>query len=554
MKIIITPILLFCCISLSAQPKTSQSVTGTLQSANVYYGYGAELNHTSKAVIGAGLQELVITGIATQVDVNTIQVSCPENIVLMSYQFSTKQEKLPPAAVSKTITDSLQLLQKQLAAINNEYAIQYDVMNRTSKLIESNIGNTPKKEITSAELIKLLDYYTEKIQTIKHSLYALQLKRDQVQETINGINTRLSDPLVQTGTRPKLTGQIVLQLMSKSSTTADISISYFTRNAGWLPTYDLRMKTIDNSFKLTYKASVTQSTGIDWKNVKLHLSTSNPNLGNSMPVINPLFVSVYAPVLYETMKQSAATKKPMRNSASMQEVVGAANGAYELKDEDVAREPATVAAFTSLTESQLNTTFEIDLPYDIPADGRAYTVFIKEEQLKAGYKHFTVPKLDRDAFMMAELTDWQTLDLLPGEANIIMDNVYLGKSTINPNTTTDTLRLSLGRDKRVATTRTLVKEFSKSKLRGDTKVETFTYEINLRNNKKQAIDIEVNDQIPVSKLKEVEVGLDDNGNAEVNAETGVLTWKLKLQPGESKKLRFSYHIQYPKDKILQNGR
>jgi uncharacterized protein (TIGR02231 family) len=141
---------------------------------------------------------------------------------------------------------------------------------------------------------------------------------------------------------------------------------------------------------------------------------------------------------------------------------------------------------------------------------------------------------------------------MPGEANIIMDNVYLGKSFIDPNTTADTLNISLGRDKRITVTRLLVKEFSKSKTRGDNKTETFTYEIVVKNNKTKAVDLVVNDQFPVSKVKEVEVVLTDNGQAEVNNETGILKWKVKLEPGESRKFRFSYTITYPKDKRIRN--
>jgi uncharacterized protein (TIGR02231 family) len=158
--------------------------------------------------------------------------------------------------------------------------------------------------------------------------------------------------------------------------------------------------------------------------------------------------------------------------------------------------------------------------------------------------------MDKDAFLLARINRWDSLSLMPGNANIIMDNVYIGKSFLNPNTTEDTLNLSLGRDKRIAINRELKKEF-KSVKRGDTKTEVFTYEISLKNNKKQAVEIDMKDQYPISRVKEVEVTLTDNGNAEVDSETGMLDWKVKLQPGESKKIRFTYQIKYPKDKFIQ---
>ena len=336
--------------------------------------------------------------------------------------------------------------------------------------------------------------------------------------------------------------------MSKVSTTTPINISYFTKNAGWIPAYDVKVMTLDNTIKLGYKATVTQTTGLDWEDVKISLSTGNPNQGNVVPILTPWYLNMYVPILYEKLK----TLKRAQES-KMQAIESTASG-YTMEDVDVIDDTKYVGIYTSMTESMLYTNFDIDLPYTIPTDGKAYSVDIKDEQMNAYFNVYGIPKLDKDAFVTADIKDWEKFDLLPGEANIIMDNIYIGKSYIDPNSTSDTLRLLLGRDKRVALKRTLVKEQTKSKIKGDYKIETFTYEIIMRNNKKQAIELVVKDQYPLSKAKEVEVNLDESASAEINNETGELKWNIKLQPGESKKLRFSYSVKYPKDKIIQNLR
>ncbi len=158
--------------------------------------------------------------------------------------------------------------------------------------------------------------------------------------------------------------------------------------------------------------------------------------------------------------------------------------------------------------------------------------------------------MDNDAFLIAQIDRWDSLSLLPGQANIIMDNVYLGKSFLNPNTTEDTLNLSLGRDKRVSINRKLIKEF-KSVKRNDTKTETYTYETTVKNNKNKPVELQLKDQYPISQTKEVEVVLTEDGSANIDNETGLMNWNIKLQPGESKKIRFSYQIKYPKNKVIQ---
>jgi uncharacterized protein (TIGR02231 family) len=153
---------------------------------------------------------------------------------------------------------------------------------------------------------------------------------------------------------------------------------------------------------------------------------------------------------------------------------------------------------------------------------------------------------------MARLVNWDTLNLLPGTANIIMDNIFLGKTYLNPSITSDTMDISLGRDQRIAIQRRRAKDYKIIK-RNDNKIEQHAYEIVVRNNKKQAIEISVKDQYPISRVKEVEVTVGDTDGAAVDPETGILVWALKLKPGESKKIRFGYQIKYPKDKSIQES-
>jgi hypothetical protein len=108
----------------------------------------------------------------------------------------------------------------------------------------------------------------------------------------------------------------------------------------------------------------------------------------------------------------------------------------------------------------------------------------------------------------------------------------------------------MGVDKRVVVTREKLMDYSSVKFLGSNKKQIFTYEITVKNNKKDAIDISVKDQYPISQNKEIEVELLESKEGTVNAETGEVNWNLKLAAGEVKKIRISYSIKYPKDKIV----
>ena len=538
-----------------AQKKDTVYANANLTNATVYFGYGADLKHDSKANLAAGMQQLIINNVSLYPDMNTLQISCPENVTILSYKhriYSKPPIVITPPNYQKSY-DSIKSYQKQIKAFTNDQSIKNDMIIRITKLIENNFTTPDKKNISSDELVKLTTYYTDKISLLNQQVFDLEEKVTNLNELIAAIEDRLNHlsqenkPVEQ----PKPVGQLILQVMSKMAGSVDFDFNYFTRNAGWVPTYDIRVKTIDNSFKLVYKAMVSQTTGLNWNGVKLNLSTSNPNQGNTIPILSPLYLQLYVPVIYNQLTVAASAYSMA--APQLDEVVVTGAPVKKAKNLGYDAQKLEVKDFLTLKESQLNTNFEIDLPYDIPSDGVAYSVNIKDEMIPASYQHVAVPKLDNDAFLIAKINNWDSLSLLPGDANIIMDNVYLGKSYLNPNTTDDTLSISMGRDKRIAINRKLVKGYNKVK-RNDSKIESYTYEITVKNNKKQSIDMNLSDQFPISQTKEIEVTLSDSGDAEVDNETGFLKWNVKLKPGESKKYRFSYQVKYPKDKVLQEIR
>jgi uncharacterized protein (TIGR02231 family) len=206
--------------------------------------------------------------------------------------------------------------------------------------------------------------------------------------------------------------------------------------------------------------------------------------------------------------------------------------------------------YVNVKDNELNVVFDIDLPYDVPSNGKEQNVNLKDFKVPAHYKYYSVPRLDKDAYLVGEIVDWEALNLLPGEANIIFEGTYIGKTSIDANSVLDTLNLTFGRDKRVMITREKLTDFSSVKFLGSNKKQTFAYEITVRNNKKETIQMELRDQYPLSTNKDIEVEVLQTDGASVDAETGILTWKPQLAPGEIKKYRVSYSVKYPKDKLI----
>lgn len=194
--------------------------------------------------------------------------------------------------------------------------------------------------------------------------------------------------------------------------------------------------------------------------------------------------------------------------------------------------------------------FEIEVPYTILNDSKAYTVDIKSETIAATYEYFATPKLDASAYLMAHITNWQDLNLLDGEVNLFFEGAYLGKSLLDTHSGSDTLNISLGRDQGIAIKRTRLKDFSSRQFIGNNKTERRAFDITVKNNKQQSINLTLFDQFPISTDKEISVEDLQYEGAELDKTTQKLTWKMTLAPREERKVGLRYSVKYPKKRVV----
>ena len=213
----------------------------------------------------------------------------------------------------------------------------------------------------------------------------------------------------------------------------------------------------------------------------------------------------------------------------------------------------SMANFSQVVEAGVNTEFKIKIPYSVSTDGSSSAIEIQKYELDAGYTYYAAPKYNKSAFLMADVTGWGDLNLLPGQSSIFYEGTYVGKSFLDPNITEDTLQLSMGVDKGIVIERNKIAEMCKDVTIGSNKKTTMGFELVVRNTKNKAVEIVVEDQIPISRMKEITVVMDNKtGNPEYDEKTGIMKWRLKLEPGATIKNQFQYTVKHPKDKPLRN--
>lgn len=513
--------------------------TAKVKAATVYFN-AAEISQTASAVIPAGTSEIVIKNVASYLNESSVQIGAPANVTVLSVQFTNNYisefeiDYKSPAI--KRVSDSITIVQKEIQKVNN--AINSE--NKTMQLLDKNQQiSGANSGLNVAELMKMVDYYKNKQIEIANNINTLTDKQKKLNETLQKLNNKLE---VDTSKEEKTSsGKLIVQVMNNIAGSVPLEISYLTQSASWLPFYDLRTESVNAPINMMYKAQVVQNTGIDWKKVKLTLSSGYPNQNNQAPILSSWFLRNNMNYGYN---QRAAANQLQSSAYGVMKAKKSAETAAPVMEE------SSISDFTTVTENQLNIAFDIDIPYDILSNGKVHSVSLKEIKLPATYKYYAVPRVENEAFLLAEIADYSKYNLLQGEANIIFEGMYVGKTFIQPNQTSDTLNLSMGRDKKVSIKREKVADKSGTKFLSAKKEQTFTYDITVRNNKKENVELLLKDQYPLTTNKEIEVELLQSDSAKVNSETGILTWQLQLKPNETKKIRISYRVKYPKDQVL----
>jgi uncharacterized protein (TIGR02231 family) len=238
----------------------------------IIYRSGAELTHDTKAILQQGNNELIIDGISNQVNINSIQVKVPNAVSIVGIEFQNYYLK-PNIALPKVkaMTDSIEKLQQDITKLQTNISIATDLL----QVLKSNrdIKGT-QNGLSVAELMKLMDYYKAKSLEIYTDLTQQNATLKKVQEQVQRLNNQVQE---EEQKNAKSTGRLVLQLNAALAGNYNFTVSYITPNAYWTPFYDINVTDINSPMKLVYKAKMFQTTGLDWKQVKLSLSTATPS-------------------------------------------------------------------------------------------------------------------------------------------------------------------------------------------------------------------------------------------------------------------------------------
>jgi uncharacterized protein (TIGR02231 family) len=525
----------------------------------IVYPQGAQINHKATYNVKPGITKIVISGISSGLQEQSLQVRGTGSMVIID----SKHSIIYPEPVSVKALDKLPLaIRKKIERYNDslrrityqiqELAYELQVLQTTKSILSNNgaIAGRGKVNDSLQLLIAAIEYYQKKMTEINKQELKLNYSKNEKQELMDHYAQVLEDLNKYTDeaelvNAPKGPEHVVIVTVSaKEATSGKLNVSYVVENAGWTPQYDIRTEVSTGKIALTYKALVHQQTDLEWSDVRLTISTNNPFQNKTKPTLHPWYID------YAAYKAPSARGKKSKNKeymdqapVSINQVTNMRNDVDKLSVEEVA---VTSEAFMSQIDNMISAEFKIDLPYEIKNNNEEHIVLISNKEVDANLKYYAVPKIDNGAYLVAHLTNLDDLNLIAGEANIFFDGSYIGATYLDPGAMEDTMKLSLGKDPNIVIKRTLLKKEAKEEFIGDDREYTQTYQIEVRNQKTTNIEIVLEDQVPISTNPKVKIELLEASKAKLNKTTGELTWNKTVKAKDNVIIKMSFKVTHPK--------
>ena len=605
-------ITLIICLAIATTNIYAENVKGVLKRATIYFS-GAELTHTVNVSLRQGENSLTIEGLTPNIDVNSLKINVNNSVMVAASEFTTDYltEKKSSDYIKK-LKDSIDNYNAMIARLASAIKINTSSLELLKKGVENNLSNKTegstsmvKKHLTTAEITQNLDYYNNKAAALEKSIYDDNLKKTELSQKLTNLQAQLRQ---EQGKKGVFNGILNLNLVASYATNATVTVSYFTSQARWVPFYDMVVTDASKPVNLKGRSKVSQNTGIDWNNVNITLSTATPSKTKDAPVFDTWFLDfVYnnygyyggmnkkmsnaitydmaesKDAIVEERAVSDVKARAVRSVSDAQQILYVVDGVpydgdiSEINPNSIAsttvlKDAAATAMYGSrgaggvvlittkkmedyiaVEEKNIAMEYKIDLPYTIPGNGKEQIINLKDYNLSPEYKFYAAPKLDQNAFLVADFKDWEKLNILSGLANITYDGTYVGQTYLNTSQTNNVMSVTLGSDKRISVKREKLIDFSQVKILGsDTKV-TLAYKITVKNNQNKAVKFTLKEQYPISSQKDIKVELLDKETTKPTYnkdDIGVVTWDFDLAAGESREFRIAYSVKYPKDKKI----
>ncbi|CCE01069.1 mucoidy inhibitor MuiA family protein [Bradyrhizobium sp. STM 3809] len=352
--------------------------------------------------------------------------------------------------------------------------------------------------------------------------------------------------------KPPSKMEVQIELSAAAATKATLRVTYAVRNARWVPLYDARLDTSAKDRKpaleLVRRAEIQQSTGEDWSDVALSVSTVRTGRGGSAPELRTM-IAQYPPPAPPAPKPAAVGVPRGMLERTQEFHFGGGTSFGDVADKAVEQQTAAeIGAY--------QTAFRLPGRVSIGTNDGAKSLRISTATITPELIIRAAPVADPTAYLEASFAQAEDAPLLPGKVSIYRDGMFVGASRLAAAGKDETVRLGFGADDKVKVERSVVKrnEGSAGLIVTTAKIDERAFKTTVRNAHDFPVKVAIQDQLPVSENEEIVVEMLPSTTpptaTNVRDRRGVTEWIVDAKPGETKDISFAWRVRWPKDKAI----
>jgi uncharacterized protein (TIGR02231 family) len=527
--------LLFAVSSMAARPPPIRRV--------VVFADRAEVTRTGELVCEAGRAEALFPGLPAAMDSRTLRgiVSGKATVIGVTSRVRARDSEQAVERDSPAAALKLEILTKRdaiddLVAEERNLEEQNHLLAAYDDYLRSIVGEEMRNTKPDTKV------WTQALDTVRDRRLAAAIRVGELETKVRVTRRELQvlemrlQSLGAATTPDVIDASVTVDCNGESR--VEVSLAYVLPGATWRPDYDLRFTTAKESKAgvgvavLMISAVVSQSTGENWDNVLLSLSTSKPRLGTEAPYPAPLYVSGYVTQNGKVLLQATERREAL---------VGGG----------VTRAPGPQQA--ELQDQGQSFALTLPRPVTVKADGRPYWMPIDQVSTAAEARLVAVPKLRPYVYQVAQLKNQASYALLSGVLHTYRRGAYVGDSDLTYKAPGERIEASLGVDDELKVVRAPIEEKDKEGGIVSNQKLNRAYRITVTNNAKSTEVVEVRENIPVSKIDDVSVEILKDGTTagfQLDSHQGFVSWKLQLSPGEKKSVDLRFKISVPSDWVV----
>lgn len=521
------------------------------------YPDGAVVTRTGKASLLAGASQVVLRGLPATIDPASIRI---EGQGSAAFAIGAVDVRVVPGEARPVVDAALEAKLKTLREEREGVADTISAATAKKAAIERFAQTGPDKLGNDGKAMPVSDWTSawdaigSGLVKVNDELRLANTRQRDLDAEIAALE-RARPPAPRPGA-PKR--DVVIALDASGPATADLAISYRISGAGWQPAYEAKLVTgARPRIDLVRRAEVRQSTGEDWSDVALSVSTVRAARGTAAPELLPVQISFFDPELLqrELQQRQKALRERLETSARRAQSFSDGNAAPLAAAP--APEPVAAEIVTATLEAgAFQASFAVPGKVTLGADGSMKALTLSQRSVDPALLARTTPELDATAYLEAAFLNEEEAPLLPGMVALHRDGTFIGRGRIGLVATGDKVELGFGADDRIIVKRAPVKRRENEPgWLGQTKTDVREFRTLVRNLHPSPMKITVMDRLPYTENSAITVEqlpqTTPPTEKQVGDKRGVMSWTFEAAPNVEKEIRLAYRLKWPGDREVK---